>query len=55
VALPADVLDAFAEAEGDVSVRRTADGWLVRRTGPGAARIAVVVVDRRLRVGRSSQ
>jgi hypothetical protein len=46
------VLDAFVEADGDVSIRRTRDGFVVTRTGTGSAALRAVVVDRKLRVTR---
>jgi hypothetical protein len=50
VAFPEGLLAAQLEVCGPVYARRTADGWVVVRTGPGTVTVRVLGVDRRLRV-----
>jgi hypothetical protein len=49
IALPEDALEATIEAAGDAAARRTRTGFLVEKTGAGAAHLAPILVDRHLR------
>jgi hypothetical protein len=49
IVLPAWALNATFTAHGDASIRRTRAGWLLIRTGAGAARLDAHVADRQLR------
>lgn len=50
VEFPGELLAAQLEVCGPAYARRTADGWVVVRTGPGTVTVRVLGVDRRLRV-----
>jgi hypothetical protein len=50
VEFPDGLLAAQLEVCGPAYARRTADGWVVVRTGPGTVTVRVIGVDRRLRV-----
>ena len=50
VEFPAGLLAAQLEVCGPAYARRTADGWVVVRTGPGTVTVRVLGVDRQLRV-----
>jgi hypothetical protein len=50
VAFPDGLLAAQLEVCGPAYARRTADGWVVVRTGPGTVTVRVLGVDRRLRL-----
>jgi hypothetical protein len=51
VVAPADALAMSVIGSGDVRTRRTREGFVLERTGDGAASVRVIVVDMRLRVG----
>lgn len=49
IQLGPEVLGAHVSVEGPGLARRTADGWLVARSGPGPLTVRVVAFDRHLR------
>jgi hypothetical protein len=49
IALPAELVAARVVATGDAYARRTPNGWMITRTGPGDFRVRITGVDRYLR------